>query len=453
MRRNNSFQDKNASSEVVGGLILIVIAVLVFSVIRVYMFPDLEPIDINVKLEGYVTDGGIAVVEHAGGERISDYKVVVCNTYGTLIDTREYRNLNPEWKIGECKYPLDDIGYPPLVKKTDMVEVSIFIYNNEGGEQEVFRGILSGSFDGYDSNSPVLISSLKTNTPDEDLICYSYPIIPDINATTYIYSWKLNGNPIADLIMPFNTENNDTCKDYSGNGLDGTLVGPTWTHNGMIGGAYYFDGSSEYLTMDLPPVFYDIANNDFTISLWMKCDDITADNAVMLMGSKDNNNFVKFFLQGSEVHVGVCVDGIKDAVRTENLSSNTWYHIAGVWNADENLILVYCNGELFTKAGERNFALGSGVDLLEIGHGTASSKFWDGFLDEFEIYDRVLSQEQIYQMYLSTKDGFYDRRVIVSQETSIGNTWQCIVTPNDSTQDGTPVHSNILSIINYPGGD
>ena len=59
-------------------------------------------------------------------------------------------------------------------------------------------------------------------------------------------------------------------------------------------------------------------------------------------------------------------------------------------------------GELFTKAGERNFALGSGVDLLEIGHGTASSKFWEGYLDEFELYDRVLSQEQIYQIYLST---------------------------------------------------
>ena len=139
MKRNKSFQSSFASSEIVGGLILIVIAVLVFTVIRVYLFPDLEPIDINVKLEGYVTDSGTAVVEHVGGESISDYKIVVYNTGGTLIDTRQYRNLNPEWKIGECIYPLEDIGYPPLILKTDKVEVSIYIYNKEGGEQEVYR--------------------------------------------------------------------------------------------------------------------------------------------------------------------------------------------------------------------------------------------------------------------------------------------------------------------------
>lgn len=453
MKRNNSFLGDYAASEVVGGLILIVIAVLSFTVIRVYLYPDLEPIDVDIKLVGYVTDSGMAVVEHVGGESISDYKVVIHDIDGTLIDTKVYRNLESTWNIGECKYPLSDIEYPPLLNKNDKVEIIIYIYNDQGGEQEVFRGILSGSFDGYDSNSPVLISSLKTDTPDEDLICYSYPIIPEINATTYIYNWKVNGNPLADLIMPFNTEDNNSCKDYSGNGLHGTLNGPTWTSDGIIGGAYYFGGSSEYLSLSLPPVFYDIPNNDFTISIWLKSDDITADNAVVLMASEDNNNFIKIFLQGEEVHVGVCDDGTKDAVRTDNLSSNVWYHITGVWDASENSILVYCNGELYTEAGERNFALGAGVGLLEVGHGTASSKFWDGYMDELEVYDKILTQEQIYQMYLSTKDGYYDRRVIVAEETSIGDSWQCIVTPNDVTQDGTPVHSNILSIINYLGGD
>ena len=130
MSRSKSFQDYYAASEVVGGLILIVIAVLSFAVIRVYLYPDLDPIDVNIKLEGYVADNGIAVVEHVGGESISDYKVIVCNIDGTLIDTKEYRNLNSAWNIGECIYPLEDIGYPPLILKTDEVEVIINIYNN-----------------------------------------------------------------------------------------------------------------------------------------------------------------------------------------------------------------------------------------------------------------------------------------------------------------------------------
>ena len=70
MRINKPLQGPYASSEVIGGMLLIVIAVLAFAVIRVYMFPDLEPIDVDIKLEGYVTDQGIAVVEHVGGESL-----------------------------------------------------------------------------------------------------------------------------------------------------------------------------------------------------------------------------------------------------------------------------------------------------------------------------------------------------------------------------------------------
>lgn len=453
MRRITAFKGNYAVSEVVGGLLLIVIAVISFAVISLYLIPDLDPIDEKIELVGYVSLDGNAVIEHIGGKSITDYKLVVNHINGTRIDFREYYNLDPPWIIGKCIFPLIDIGYSPLYNESDMVEVIIYNFYEEGGEQELFRGILSGSSAGYASDSPILISSLRTDTTDEDLICYSYPIIPDVNATTYIYNWELNGVSDADLNMPFDTENNVSCKDYSGSGLTGTLNGVTWIPSGIVGGAYHFGGSSEYITMSLPDVFSDIPNNDFSISIWVSSDDITADNAVVLMASEDNNNFVKIFLQGSEVHVGVCDNGVKDAVRTEDLSSSTWYHIVATWDADEKLITVYCNGNGSTLVGDRNFAVGSGNNLLEIGHGTASSKFWDGYMDELVVYDRALTQKHVYQMYLSTKDGEYDRRVLLSSETNVGDIWQCIVTPNDSIQDGTTVESNTIQIVNYPGGD
>ena len=455
MKRNISFSDEYAVSEIVGGLLLILIALMVFSVIYLYVFPlPIPPPEPNVDLMGYVTDDGIAVIAHMGGESIFDYKVLVNQVDGTFIDSREYKNLDPPWCIGMCKYPLENITEYKHLNETDMVEVIIYTFNKEGGESEIFRGILCGApEDIYSGNNPILISSLRDNTPDEDLICYSYPIIPDVNATTYIYNWKRNGVSLTDLNMPFNTENNDTCKDYSGDGNDGELVKVTWSSEGIIGGSCYFNGSSQYITMDLPDVFYDIPNNDFTISLWVRSENITADNAVVLMASEDNNNFVKIFLQGSKVHIGVCDDRTRDAVKTENLSSDVWYHIAGVWDASEDLVKIYCNGTEYTLVGDENFALGSGTNLLEIGHGTASSKFWDGYMDELEIYNKALSQDQIYQIYLSTKDGGYDRRVFVSEETSIGESWQCIVTPNDGVQDGSEVTSNILQIVNYAGGN
>jgi hypothetical protein len=96
--------------------------------------------------------------------------------------------------------------------------------------------------------------------------------------------------------------------------------------------------------------------------------------------------------------------------------------------------------------------MGVGEGLLALGHGSASSRFWYGYIDEFEVYDRVLSADQIYQTYISTKDGNCDERVVVSRETIFGNVWQCIVTPNDGTQDGTSIESNILNIVTYGGG-
>lgn len=449
MRINVAFKRGYAVSEVVGGLILVLIAVITFSVIYIYLFPPGPDYNTSVKIEGVISDDGDIMLEHVGGNPLTSYRIDILLPNGTSVSTKYTDN----WKIGEYRYPLENVTDLRLVNESVSLTITVYNINQDETLDEIFTWEPCGKTSGIPSDSPILISSLKTNTVDEDLICFSYPIVPDVNATTYIYNWKVDGVPLADLNMPFDTENNNTCKDYSEYGIDGTLNGVIWTPNGIIGGAYYFDGSSEYITMSLPNVFYDIPNNDFTISIWMKSDDITADNAVILMASKDNNNFVKFFLQGTEVHAGVCDDGIKDAVRTENLSSDVWYHIVGVWDASEDSILVYCNGEVSTEAGERNFALGSGIDLLEIGHGTASSKFWDGYMDELVVYNKALSRDQIYQIYLSTKDGYYDKRVIVSEETSIGDSWQCVVTPNDGSQDGTPVVSNILQIVNYPGGD
>jgi hypothetical protein len=134
------------------------------------------------------------------------------------------------------------------------------------------------------------------------------------------------------------------------------------------------------------------------------------------------------------------------------LLNNTWYHIVGVWDASQKHIELYINGVNSTKVGYRTYAMGiqGGVD---IGHGTASSRFWLGFIDEFKIYGRALSGEQVYQIYVNTKDGFSDKRVIVSEETTFGDVWQCVVTPNDGIQDDISVASNILNIKTYGGGE
>jgi hypothetical protein len=72
--------------------------------------------------------------------------------------------------------------------------------------------------------------------------------------------------------------------------------------------------------------------------------------------------------------------------------------------------------------------------------------YFKGMIDEVRIYPKCLSSQQIYQRYLETRDGSSSSSTIVSQETNAGETWKCIVVPNDSHQDGTAKTSNTFTI-------
>ena len=99
--------------------------------------------------------------------------------------------------------------------------------------------------------------------------------------------------------------------------------------------------------------------------------------------------------------------------------------------------------------GYRQYSLGSEDGTMDIGHGSTSSKYWLGYLDEFQIFNHVLSPTQIYQLYLLTLSGDTDKSVITMDDTELGDIWECIVTPTSSEQDDESVSSNQLEIINY----
>ena len=454
MKGDNSFHSAYAVSEVVGGLMLVLMAVIAFSVIYLYLIPPSPDYEASTRIDGVVNDNGVVMLKNAGGNPLDSYRILVSYPNGTYIGSKTYKNDN--WKIGEYRYPLNNITDIRLTNESTKLKIYVYNINIDGTEEEVFSWEPSGRIknDVLD-NSPILISSLRTDTIDEDLICYSYPIKPDVNATSYIYNWKVNNQPLAELIMPFNTNSSTYTKDYSGNGLNGFVRDCIWTANGVVGGAYNFGGSKEYIVIEinLPPCLTDIAHNDFTISIWVKSNFMDQDNKIILEGRKDTQNFIRLYQEDNKFCFGVCTDGNKRSVITENVQSDVWYHIAAVWDASDEYLAIYLNGNISTQRGDNSFSCGA-HDGLSLGHGNSGSGgYWYGLLDELELYGKVFSSDQIYQIYLSQKTGQYDRRVFVSEETSLGQIWQVVVTPNDGTKDGTPVESNILQIVNYPGGD
>ena len=451
-----TFKNKYAASEIIGGIFLIAIAVLAFAVIRFYLFPDLPPIEENIKIVGYVDEDGVAVLEHVGGKSLSNYRILVRNIDGVFIGSHNYKNKTNSWKIGGCKYPLEDIGYGPLKNDSTPVQISVFTLNDDGSEQMVFNGVLNGKTEKYIPFTPMLISSLRTDSSDEDLICYTDTCNPDVNVTTYIYNWLVDGKPIAEIIMPFDTQtiSNEYSKDYSGNELHGFVRDCVWSSDGVVGGCYYFGGSKEYISIDdnIPPCFQDIIHNDFSISIWVKSNFMDDSNKIILEVRKDTKNYMRFFQENSSFVFGVCTDYTKKSVVTPTIQSNTWYHVVGVWDAGAENLVIFLDGVRYTERGDTSFSCGAQTGCF-IGHGTAGSGgYWYGYIDELELYNFVLSDDQVTQKYINQKDGNCSERVFVSEGTSIGQTWQVLVTPNDSIRDGTTVASNTLKIINYHGG-
>ena len=456
MRNNISFSSDHAVSEIVGALLLIVVAVTAFAAIYMYVFPlPLPSPEPNVELMGYVNDEGIVVLEHMGGETLSNYQIDIKDENGTLIESTTYDNNEDSWGIGECKHLS---ACTPLSSEEDILEVTVYTSIKNSGLQRVFYGILSGrvigTFIPSYSEDDMLYSSLRTDTTDEDLICFPYKVNSSLNVTSYIFKWFVNGRSYASILMPFDVNNGTSTKDYSGNGNNGTVHGATWTENGIKGGAYYYDGAGDYIDLGLPDFMQDISRNDYTISIWLNSSDITDDNNLAFEVC-DNypayKNYIRIFQQDSQIHFAVLETNVLHCVKSYNLSSNQWYHIACVWDATEKYLAIFVNGTKCTESSNRSLSLGA-QDGISVGRGSASTPHWYGYIDELQIFEDVVSDEQIYYMYLSQLDPSMIVSLISSQETNLGDIWQCVIIPTDGVTEDTPWETNLLEIVGYGGG-
>ncbi len=75
--KNKTFSGNSyAASEVIGAIILVLIAVGAFAAIYYQVFPvPLPSPDSHIKLMGYIDDDRNVVIEHVGGEPLISYKI------------------------------------------------------------------------------------------------------------------------------------------------------------------------------------------------------------------------------------------------------------------------------------------------------------------------------------------------------------------------------------------
>ncbi|MDO8508510.1 MAG: LamG domain-containing protein [Nanoarchaeota archaeon] len=279
------------------------------------------------------------------------------------------------------------------------------------------------------NNDPISIEPLKIET-----------IITERNLKTVTFNW--NGAPYnifdssTKLLMNLDNvallgESATVVKDMSGNGNDGSVFEAGVLASGKYGKAFNFDGVNDRITIVGSNSLNFGANADksYTISAWINPRSLGGGGLGRIVDSSNANTegtngytiYVKDAGAGMNKIV-VANNGV--AVESSSLDSllNKWSYVSVIYNQVAGTATFYLNG---LNVGTTNIG-GPGVNTglvnpILIGNRNGNDRGFDGYIDEVMMWDRVLTLNEVQQLYYSNlfKYGVDKWRLNVDQKGSI----------------------------------
>ncbi len=211
---------------------------------------------------------------------------------------------------------------------------------------------------------------------------------------------------------------NGNANDESGNGNNGTVNGATLTTDrfGVANKAYSFNGSNNYIRINSAP---NLNVSSFTISGWFNASALPTDDFLGAKGifgkwwqapSVCNGNYNAYLVCLTKPAVpNTPVIGGATSFYEGNLfyantaiSSNTWYHFVFIHDATSGGKM-YINGVLYSTNTSIG-ALCNSTNAINIGadiNNGSLYRFFGGKLDDFGLWNRSLSAQEISNLYTS----------------------------------------------------
>jgi hypothetical protein len=228
----------------------------------------------------------------------------------------------------------------------------------------------------FTQNSPLVVTLLDQSLTNGLVACYS-----------------LNGN----------------ARDCSGNYNDATLHGGSLTtdHLGNSNDAYQFNGTSDYISLPVSA----LKNNNYSYSIWMKINALPASGTAVCVFSLGDvttsqhqtlalaNNYSSGNVTGMSVGGYNNGSPVQSSVVTSLPTAGQWYHIVGVRSSSS--LKMYVNGTLVgsSDAGTTTPYYGTTV-AANLGARCNLTQFFGGVIDNFLLYNRVISDQEIKVLYL-----------------------------------------------------
>ena len=202
----------------------------------------------------------------------------------------------------------------------------------------------------------------------------------------------------------FDEGSGTTAFDSSGNGNDGTITGAEWV-TGQHGGALSFTGA-DYVTV--PPEAFSSIEKRVTVAFWQYGDPASQPGQCCSFAAWQTTNNATRQAHGHVPWANSIV--YWDTAGTGNVADHerigktatpeeyegSWQHWAFTKDADTGEKKIYLNGVLW-HSGTGFHRPMTGVTLFKIGS-MADGKFgYRGMIDDFRLYNRALTQEEIQQ--------------------------------------------------------
>ncbi len=185
-----------------------------------------------------------------------------------------------------------------------------------------------------------------------------------------------------------------TAGDSTANGNDGVINGASWTNNGKVGQALYFDGNNDYVRIGHSSELN--ITGSMTLSVWVyptqpatwrRFIDKGFQNSYYL-GTANGTNDIGCYLSNTNV--------INTADNTLNI--NEWNHVVVTYDAANGEVKLYIDGVNTAKNTYAGTITGNTSDVY-IGIRSDMSQEFTGKLDEVRIYNYALSREEAVAIY------------------------------------------------------
>jgi hypothetical protein len=189
-------------------------------------------------------------------------------------------------------------------------------------------------------------------------------------------------------------------KDISGNGNDAIIKGVVKTAPGVLGkNSISFSGNSYIQALNNPSA----GKRKITISLWFQTND-PARNHKMASAAWWNGGPASGWVMGTH-YPELWSDNTKSLFFSDKVDADNGF-IANNWNHqvltyDGERIKEYTNGKLINNWPSTGESLGKG-NALAIGAWPSLGFYFQGNIDEFQMFDRVLDVDEINKMFNKT---------------------------------------------------